>query len=262
MDSVLTLFNEGSLSDAIAEAQAQLKTQPQHETLRFLLVQLYLLNHQYDKARVHLNVLEKAAAQAMERAFSIHCYQKIAAALDSRHRFFNEKKMIDVDVTTLSTQALEVLLHRLTGAKLEQEPRVSLPMTLDTIDAVQLKGEGFDPDDLLHGFIECISQQGSYRLCSIDAIESMTFEAPRKPLDCLLQRIQLTWKQTDQGEPHTETLLHLNRYPFTSENMIDLNSTDWDADRIAGLVVGLGQKVICVNEDVIPMSQIRHLRFG
>lgn len=265
MDNLLKRFNEGSLSDTIAQTQSQLKTQPQNETLRFLLAQFYLLSHQYDKAMVHLNILEKSTVKNIERAFAIHCYQKIAAALDSRHRFFNEKKMIDVDVTTLSTHALQRLLCRLIGnsqqENAEGEIRLNLSLTLDRIDGVQLSGEWVDPDDLLHGFVECISPQGSYRLCSINDIQSITFEPPQKPLDCLLQRVQLTWKQTADVEQQTETLLHINQYPFTHERLIDLNMTDWESDLIPNFILGLGQKIICVNEHVLPISQIKHIRF-
>lgn len=253
------------MSDAITQAQSQLKTQPQNETFRFLLVQLYLLNHQYEKAMIHLNLLEKAAGKNLERAFSIHCYQKITSALDSRYRFFHEKKMVEVDASSLSAPAIEALLKRLMGEQQpdhnEEQSRNQLLM-LDRTDGVQLSGEAFDPDDLLHGYIECISQQGIYRLCAVEDIESITFEPPTKPLDCLLQRVQLTWKQTNEVLPETETLLHINHYPFTQEGLIDLNATDWDDKLVPNLVVGIGQKVICVNDDVIPVSQIQRIRFG
>lgn len=266
MNNLLKSFNEGSLIDAITQAQSQLKTQPQNETFRFLLVQLYLLNHQYEKAMVHLNLLEKAAAKNLERAFSIHCYQKMTAAMDSRYRFFHEKKMVEVDATSLSVSATEVLLTRLMGYQQQsdnsEEQDRSLLLTLDRTDGVQFSGEAFDPDDLLHGYIECISQQGNYRLCAIENLESIAFEPPTKPLDCLLQRVHLKWKQTNEGLPETETLLHINHYPFTQEGLIDLNTTDWDDKIVPNLVVGIGQKVICVNDDVIPVSQIQRIRFG
>ena len=264
MESLLKSFNEGELLQSIAQTQSQLKKQPKNEGLRFLLAQFYLLNHQYEKALVHFNVLEKAAARNMERAFSIHCYQKITAALDSRSRFFHEKKMIEIDVATLSESALETLLKRLTNQQprhSEEADRVAMPLTLTRSDGTQLSGEALDPDDLLHGYIECISQQGCYRLCAIEDLESMTFEAPLKPLDCLLQRVNIKWKQKDNIAPESETLLHINHYPFNHEEVTDLNITDWDANKIPDLVVGIGQKVICVNDDVVPVSQIRHLTF-
>lgn len=266
MNNLLKSFNEESLKDAILQAQSQLKTQPQNEIFRFLLVQLYLLNHQYDKAMVHLNILEKASEKNIERAFSIHCYQKMTAALDSRYRFFHEKKMVEVDATSLSMSAIETLLKRLMGDQQQsddsEEQRRSLFLTLDNTTGVQFSGEAFDPDDLLHGYIECISQQGAYRLCAVDDLESIVFEQPTKPLDCLLQRVHLKWKQANEALPETETLLHINHYPFTRVDLVDLNNTDWDEQLIPSLVVGMGQKVICIGDDVIPVSQIHRIRFG
>ncbi|MFN3882540.1 MAG: type VI secretion system accessory protein TagJ [Nitrincola lacisaponensis] len=259
--SVLALFNQGSLERALSEAQLALKNKADDQELRFLLVQLYLLNNQYEKALTHLNLLDMAVAADMQKAFALHCYRQIAMALSSRKLFFNQRKLVEVDVSDVSEAALQRLLHRLTETSDipddEEVGALSTRARVTLIDGQVLQGEWLDPDDLLRGFFECISPQGRYRLIPMSLLEKLLFESPDKPLDCLLQRVSVTWRTT--GE--TETLLHLNHYPFAFEGAVNLNATDWDDQTLASGIVGIGQKVFCLDDEIIPVSQITSVEF-
>lgn len=265
MDSVLAKFNQGALDQALLQAQTALKAKAGDETLRFLIVQLYLLGNQYEKALTHLGLLEQSAAQDMHKAFSLHCYRQITQALSSRQLFFNQRKLVEVDVSQVSERELQALLRRLAGEtdlgdhldadELNRQARVSM------IEGGSRQGEWLDPDDLLRGFVECISPQGVYRLIPIAQLESLSFEPPSKPLDCLLQRVTVSWKATPSTSARQETLLHINHYPFAPEGNVDLNTTDWDTQRLPSGVVGVGQKVFCLDDELIAVSQLSHVEF-
>ncbi|WP_191905945.1 type VI secretion system accessory protein TagJ [Nitrincola iocasae] len=266
MDSVLAKFNQGALDQALLQAQSALKARAGDETLRFLLVQLYLLGNQYEKALTHLGLLEQSVAQDMQKAFSIHCYRQITQALSSRQLLFNQRKLVEVDVSQVSEKALQALLRRLAGEsdvdegvdvdnKLNRQARVGM------IEGDSRQGEWLDPDDLLRGFVECISPQGLYRLIPMTQLESLSFEPPGKPLDCLLQRVTVSWKATPSASARQETLLHINHYPFVPDGVVDLNATDWDAQRLSCGVVGVGQKVFCLDDELIAVSQLRSIEF-
>ncbi|WP_409523510.1 type VI secretion system accessory protein TagJ [Nitrincola sp. MINF-07-Sa-05] len=265
MDSVLGFFNQGTLDRALSQAQLALKAKAGDEGLRFLLVQLYLLDRQYEKALTHLNLLELAVAPDVQKAFSVHCYNQIAQALSSRQLFFNQRKLVEVDVSDMSEKSLQVLLHRLTGvlegADDNNSDETTRQARVHTSDGAIKQGEWLDPDDLLRGFIECISPQGKYRLIPMEQLASLTFEPPKKPLDCLLQRVTVTWKTTHSDPSRQETLLHLNIYPFAPEGAVNLNTTDWDAQRLPSGIVGIGQKVFCLDDELIAVSQLRAVEF-
>jgi len=265
MDSVLAVFNQGELDRALSQAQMALKASPGDENLRFLLVQLYFLNNQYEKAYTHLGLLELAGASDMQKAFSVHCYRQIAQALSSRQLFFNQRKLVEIDVSEVSEKGLQLLLHRLTGSLEVKDGVDAHDMTrrakVYMNDGRVMQGEWLDPDDLLRGFLECISQQGVYRLIPMEQLESLAFEAPSKPLDCFLQRITLTWKEMDSTDSRQETLLHLNTYPFVQDGSINLNTTDWDSQQMPDGIVGIGQKVFCLDDELIAISQLKAVEF-
>ncbi|KGK41321.1 hypothetical protein LH51_15700 [Nitrincola sp. A-D6] len=265
MDSVLAKFNQGALDQALSQAQSALKAKAGDENLRFLLVQLYLLGNQYEKALTHLGLLEQSVAQDMQKAFSIHCYRQIVQAMSSRQLLFNQRKLVEVDVSQVSEQALQALLRRLAGEtdigdgmdsdESNRQARVCMN------DGASYQGEWLDPDDLLRGFVECISPQGVYRLIPMAQLESLSFEPPGKPLDCLLQRVTVSWKATPSSSARQETLLHINHYPFAPKGVVDLNATDWDAQRLPCGVVGVGQKVFCLDDELIAVSQLSSIEF-
>lgn len=225
-------FQAGKLNEAIEALGVEVRDNPTDVRRRTFLFELLCFKGDYDRAEKHLNLLADATPDARIGAM---LYFSALHAERLRQDLFNKK---DYPVTPTSDGTRPGTLNGKPFEVLEDaDPRIGPRLELFAA--------------------------GAYLWIPFEHIESIEIEAPKRLRDLLwapaLVRTGPKFKDKELGEVLLPVLA-----PFSGRSSKDDvrlgRATEWmEAD---GMSVPLGQRMISVDDEEVPLLEIRKIEFS
>lgn len=255
-------FTSGDIDGAVAAAIAAVKAAPRDSGLRWMLAEMQIFAGEVEKADRALDavILDEPSPAVLE-------FRCLIRAEEWRRQTFAEGRLPKFqgdDPTEAQKAAMQALVQLRAGdiaganasaAEAEaKRGRVSGKHGDVAFDDLR------DADDIFGPILEVITTGGDYMWVPVERLRSLSFDAPRRPRDLFWRRAAI---ETKDG---TEGVVYLpNIYPWTTKDMpapLRLGrNTDWtDAEK--GPVRGLGQRLLLVGDDAVPMAEITELTFN
>jgi len=257
-------FKAGDLAAAIAAAQAAVKAAPRDSGARWFLAELLLFNGDAERADRMLDaaVLDEPSPAVLE-------FRKLLRAEVIRQQVWADGRAPQFsgeDATPAQTMAVRAaVLAR--GGEMEQaeaaalaaeEARPATPGTAELADGTTIDFDDFrDADDLMAPMVEVLTTNGDHILVPVERIESLEFEAPRRPRDLCWRRTTITLRDGTEGVVYMPAI-----YPGAATQADPLRLgrvTEWTEG--TGPVRGAGQRLFLVGEDALALAELATLRF-
>ncbi len=263
MTTAFELYRESRLDEAIETALKQVKAAPGDVDARLLLCDLLCMSGQFERAGRQLEViLEQDAALGP----GVGLYrQLIRAELARRQVFVSGEAPEGVDAATeglrLHLRAVAALYSGNAdeaGALLRQAEaqRSSVQGECDGKAFADLR----DMDDLTAPCLEVLTSIGKYHWIGWERIQQLQFKPPKYLRDVL-------WRQAEMVlHDGTEALVFIPvLYPGTHASPdpeVRLGrKTDWN-ESANGVTRGVGQRMLLVGDEDLPLLSIGVLSFG
>jgi type VI secretion system protein ImpE len=228
------LFQAGKLDEAVQALGAELRDNPADAKRRTFLFELLCFAGEYQRAEKQLDVL---ASDGRAAEMGTMLYRAALHAERIRQAIFEQKD------------------YPATGPAPEAPAAGSLNGTPFTFFS--------DADPRLGARLEVFAA-GDYLWIPFEHISSIELEAPKRLRDLLwspaLVRTGPAFKGKELGEVLLPVVSPLSWKHANSQVRLG-RSTEWEDDG-TGHVVPLGQKMFAVDEDEVPILEIRKLEFA
>jgi type VI secretion system protein ImpE len=256
--SIATLLTQARLTEAVDEAMTAVKSRPLDTTARMLLAYLLCLQGALERADAHLQI---ASQHAPAGAFAIARLRGLLRAEAARRAWFKEGALPSFLGAPTPRQQQTLRLAVALRASDAAEAR----SLLDGLERTHVarcgacNGIAFDDfrdvDDLIQDNIETLGTNGLYYWIAPDALTSLSFAAPRYPLDLLWRRARAVFRNGQEAELR----LPAQYWQETAADDHRLGRrTDWIAS-VGGLMLGRGQRVLLLGGEprgVLDIAQI------
>jgi len=266
MSGIGDAFQAGDLPAAIAAATAAVRASPRDAGPRWLLSEMLLFSGDIERAdRTLDSVIEDSPSPAVLE------FRRLLRAEIARRQVFSEGRLPKFqgdEATPAQTAAMRALtLLRLgdaAGAAAAAEEAEALrPRTPGRATGADGTETAFDDlrdaDDLMAPQFEVLTAGGEYMWVPVERLASLEFEAPRRPKDLFWRRTNLTLKDGTEGLVFIPAI-YLWTDPATPNALKLGRETDWP-DSGAGPVRGLGQRLLLVGEEALPLADAAGLTF-
>ncbi len=256
-----SLFRAGKLDDAVAAAQAALRKAPTDINARVLLGELLAFTGNLERADV---VLDAASAIDPSTALVVAEFRQLIRADIARRQLFRDGRVPEFLADPTETQRLQLAALvamragdlaeavRQTEAAEAARPRAPGRHGDATFDDLR------DADDLLAGTFEVLTTTGKYYWIPTERVETLEFHAPKRPRDLLWRRASMSVAQGPDGEVYLPAIYAAD--DATTDALRLGRETDWRESE-GGPVRGVGQRLVIVGEDAVPMMELGNFRF-
>jgi type VI secretion system protein ImpE len=227
------LFREGNLDEAIRSLGSDLRDDPSSVPKRTFLFELLSFAGEFDRAEKQLDLLGDRDKDAMLASL---LYRGAIAAERTRQGMFDD--------------------GRLTPAKLES-PRVSGKLNGKPFESIS------DADPRIGGRLEVFGA-GDYLWIGFEHIAQLAIEPPKRLRDLLWIPAKLRTGPSFKGQNLGDVLLPALTpgSAASDDSAIRLGRvTEWFRDE-SGLEFPLGQKVLLVDGEEIPLLEVRTLEIN
>ncbi len=253
------LFKAGKLVEAVEYQLTIVKKNPTDTKARFFLAELSAFQGDWDRADRQLDAIVQ---QSTGTPLLTLLFRQLVRAEIIREQVFNEGRVPELVIELDKETHLQLELN--TAVRLNQSDkyvellerfeglRASLNGSCDgkTFSVIQ------DLDDRFRGVAEILTASGKYFWLPWQKIQSVEFAKPERPMD-------LVWRKATiavDGGPDGEIFLPA-RYPnpstWTDEQKLG-RGTQW-VEHAHGIVTGIGQRMILVEDDGVPIMEINRI---
>lgn len=262
MASGAELFQAGRLNDAIEALNATVRSKPTDTEARGLLAELVCYTGNHERAD---KLIDQLGIQDPTSIPGLAVIRQLIRGDLTRREVFTQGRSPDflspppdwMKLTLEATIALREGRFDEATAKLAEAEEMR-PVLRGTCN-----GTAFDDfrdiDDVLAGVLEVISASGTYYWVPLENVDSIAFEAPRRPRELLWRRAMVEVRGGPDGEVFLPAL-----YPGSADSSDDNirlgRSTDWSEDENRP-VTGLGQRCYLVGEELIPVLELETVTF-
>ena len=253
------LFKAGKLVEAVEFQLAIVKKNPTDTNARFFLAELSAFQGDWDRADRQLDAIVQ---QTTGTPLLTLLFRQLVRAEIIREQVFNEGRAPDLVIELDEESQLQLELN--TALRLNQSDKYV--QLLERSKGLQASVNGScdektfsliqDLDDRFRGVAEILTASGKYFWLPWQNIQSAEFAKPERPMD-------LVWRKTTievDGGPDGEVFMPA-RYPnpstWTDEEKLG-RGTQW-VEHSEGIVTGIGQRMILVEDDGVPIMQIHRL---
>lgn len=251
-----SLFKAGKLDEAVAAATDAVRKAPTDIGPRLLLCELLLFQNRLDRIDTLLDAvssLEPAAAVGVAE------FRQLLRAEIARREMMSEGRVPEFlgEPTASQRSALAALVALRAGdvagaaaaASQAEDARPHPAGTMGDVTYDDLR----DADDILCGSLEVLTTTGKYFWIPIERIRSMQPHPPSRPRDLFWRRATMVVADGPTGEVYLPTLYDT---PADADIQLRLGrGTDW-IDLAPGLTRGMGQKLLIVGEEGVPLLQL------
>jgi len=242
------LFRDGKLSDAIRALNEEVRQNPLDTKKRTFLFELLCFAGDWERGGKQLDVLAQGGTNAELGALM---YRSALHAERSRQQFFESKAYLDSAAPGLDNGECKT-------------PPVAEEAEPDR--GGTFNGQPFheisDADPRIGARLE-VFVAGRYLWIPFEHIASVQIQAPRRLRDLLWAPALITNGSNFKGRDLGEVLLPvLSPFSFTHEDdAVRLgHATVWQ--EIDGVEVPLGQKLLLVDGEEVPLLELRELQFN
>jgi type VI secretion system protein ImpE len=256
------LFRAGKLDDAIAAAQATVRKAPTDLGARVLLGELLTFSGNLERADV---VLDAASALDPSAAVVVAEFRQLIRAEMARRQLFRDGRVPEFLSDPTETQRLQLAaLVALRGGDAAEAARQAEAAEAARPRAPGQHGQAAfddlrDVDDILAGSFEVLTTTGKYFWIPTEHVQTVEFHPPKRPRDLLWRRASMSVAQGPDGEVYLPVVY------MADEQLSDPfrlgRETDWrQMDK--GPVRGVGQRLLLVGENAVPIMDLGSIRFG
>jgi type VI secretion system protein ImpE len=255
------LFHAGRLDDAVAAAQAALRKAPTDLNMRVLLGELLAFTGNLERADV---VLDAASAIDPTTALVVAEFRQLIRADMARRQLFRDGRVPEflADPTEVQRLQLAALVALRAGDMAEASRQAEAAEAARPHAAGKHGDAAFDDlrdaDDLLAGSFEVLTTTGKYFWIPTERVQTLEFHAPKRPRDLLWRRASMSVEAGPDGEVYLPAV-YVSDDPLTDALRLG-RETDW-RQTDGGPVRGVGQRMLIVGEDAVPMMDLGNFRF-
>ena len=257
------LYETGNLQAAIKAALTAVNEPPCDAACGGLLWVLLCFAGQWERADEHLQSVGRQDPQAEEE---INRYRQLLRAEAARQQVFEQGRTPEfvgapTPVLRLHQDALICLRggQATEAARLLAQAAVQRPLVTGYCEGLEFVGFR-DMDDLTAGYFEIFPPDGKYFWIPIEAVVSIEFRRPERPLDQLWRRAYVLLSGGSEAEVFLPTLYPLT-YRAENDQLRLGRDTDWigHADEP---VHGVGLRVFLVGDQDRTILAMDGLRFN
>jgi type VI secretion system protein ImpE len=256
------LYKAGSLPEAVAAANEEVKRHPADTSRRGFLAELLCFTGDFQRADVLLDALSTQDPQA---ALGVSLFRQLIRAEQARQDFYKQGRVPEF----LDLPEPHLKLHLEASIALrEGKPDESLKL-LEQAEEIRpvvpgvCDGAAFDDfrdiDEMTAGFFEVLTSTGKYYWIPVERFELIEFRPAERPRDLLWRRAHAVVRGGPDGEVFLPAI-----YAGTgevSDNLLRLGRmTDWRGGE-GRPVAGLGQRMFVVGEDDRTIMELKELTF-
>ena len=262
-DTAGGLFRAGKLEVAITAATSDVRNHPTDLGSRILLAELLLFAGNLERADV---ILDAASRIDPTAAVAVAEFRQLLRAETARRQCRREGRV--PEFIGEPTPALRAVLAALVAlragdrdeaARCAGEADASRPRTPGQAGDVPFN-DFRDADDLGAGFFEMLTTTGKYFWIPTERVISIDFHAPHRPRDLTWRRGSVSVAEGPDGVVYIPAIYDTDASDITEELRLGRN-TDWVGPE-DGLVLGRGQRVFLVGDEVHDIMDLTTLRFG
>jgi type VI secretion system protein ImpE len=199
----------GRLNEAVAEAQAAVRSRPQDQASRYLLAELMCFTGELEKADKQLDALGELDPKQM---MTVSMFRQLIRSEQARGQFYQDGRVpefIDTPTPDMEQRLRASLLIREgnlaeAGRVLAAAEAQRTPVT-GTCDGKPFT-EFRDLDDLTAAFFEIYTATGKYYWLPFEKIEEIEFRPPERSRHLLWRSARLTHRDGPEIEVHLPAL--------------------------------------------------------
>jgi type VI secretion system protein ImpE len=254
-------FNAGKLSEALAAIGAEIRASPADPKRRTFLFELLCFSGDLDRADKQLEVI---AQQGADSDLAVQAYRNALQGETARREVFSGNRIPGLpkqipDYTGLHIKAVHCLQEgQNSQARLLLEEAVQFYPSLHG----QVNGQPFssmsDCDDVLGPFLEVLVGP-NYSWIPWEAIRSVEIMQPKYLRDLVWIPASVVLNIGELGQVLLPCL-YPGSYQDSNDQIKLGRMTDWRVD-VEGLALGVGQKLLAVDEQELPIAEVRHIEF-
>jgi len=254
-------FNAGKLSEALEAIGAEIRANPADPKRRTFLFELLCFAGDLDRAGKQLEVI---AQQGTDADLAVQTYRNALQAEAARRDVFSGNRIPGLpkqipDYTGLHIKAL----HCLRDGQ-NSQARLLLEEATQSYPALQgqVNGQPFsslsDCDDVLGPFLEVLVGS-NYSWIPWESIRSVDIVPPKYLRDLVWIPASIELNIGELGQVFLPCL-YPGSYQDSNDQIKLGRMTDWRAD-VEGLSLGVGQKLLAVDQQELPIAEVRQIEF-
>lgn len=258
MKKIKDYILQGQLQLAKEQLEKQLKDDPLSVEVRSVYVELLCVMGELEKADQQLDMMVRQHPECLLGAVNL---RHLIRAQTARQDFYQGG--VTATLFHKADDSYETLLElHLNLREGDIDTAQALAAKLESLrNSVQIEIDGTlvtelrDLDDSLGGYLELLGTDGKFYLVKFSEIESLELQPVSSTVEMVWRRVNIAIKNGPSGE----AFLPLCYMSSTSELCIIGKETAWD-ERSDYLVTGVGQKMLLVNDQALPLGQIKHFQ--
>lgn len=255
-------YQAGRLDEAIEAMNAEVKSNPSDPNRRGFLAELLCFKGNLERADLMLDLI---ADHDPTSAVGIALFRQLVRAAQARQQLFSAGRVpeflgepppylkLHLEATIAVREGNHADAARLLGEAEVLRPQLSVEMNGKTYQDIR------DIDDLTASFFEVASSTGKYFWIEMERIESIVFEAPKRPRDLIWRQAAISVSQGPDGAVYIPAI-----YETPSEDLDAAfrlgRQTDWTGPE-GGPIRGLGQRSYLIGDELVPIMEIQTLTF-
>ena len=250
------LFKAGRLEEAVAAATDTVRKTPTDVGPRLLLCELLLFQGRLDRVDTLLD-----AASTLDPATGIGVaeFRQLLRAEIARRELMSEGRVPEFlgEPNRSQRAALAAIVALRAGDQPGAAAAAAEAEAARSHPTGRMAGVAYDDlrdaDDILCGSLEVLTTTGKYFWVPLARVVSLQPHPPQRPRDLFWRRATLVVADGPTGEVYLPALYDT---PAEADVQCRLGrATDW-IEMQEGLVRGLGQKLIVVGEEGVPLLQL------
>lgn len=255
MKKVKESITQGNLQEARQRLESLLKDDPLSLDLRSVYVELLCVLGELEKADQQLDMMVRQHPDCLLGAVNLRqLIRAQTARLDFYQGGMTATLFHEADASFESLLALHLALRE--GDQAGAQAAAQQLESLRQAPQFELNGETVtevrDLDDSLGGYLEILGTDGKFYLTKFSEIESLELQPVTSIVDLAWRRVHICITDGPQGE----AFLPVCYIHSTSEASRVGKETSWQ-EHGDYLVTGLGQKMMLVNDQAAPLTQLR-----
>ena len=255
-------FRAGQLNEAIAEAQAAVRSRPNDEAARYLLAELLCFTGELEKADKQLDALRDLDPKSM---MTVSMFRQLIRSEQMRQQFYQDGRVpefIDKPTPDLEQRLRASLLIR-EGNQAEAAAVLAQSESSRTPAAGACDDKPFaefrDLDDLTSSFLEVYTATGKYYWLPFEKVDEIEFRAPERPRHLLWRSARLALREGADIEVHLPALYAGSARHDDVECKLG-RKTDWlggDGEPMRGV----GQRTFLIDDEARGIMEITSIKF-
>jgi type VI secretion system protein ImpE len=257
------LLEIGNLGDAVKELNNQVKAKPADTRLRVSLFELLCFEGAFDRAVKQLDVVAGQGEGTMQSELAIQVYRDLIAAERVRQQVFHDGALPKFLLTPPAYADRYVVLVK----KLAKEPKEAATLLAEAEELFpalsgRVGDRAFasfrDADDRVAPMLE-VFHGSSYLWLPLEQIKHLQVSEPKSLRDLMWVHARVETYEESIGDVFIP-VLYVDTHSHRNDQVRLGRLTEWQALEDQ-LVYGAGQRVFLVDDQEIPLLELRDVRF-